>query len=71
MAEWTAIPIQENQQLLLAKICHPWTWRIANMLMAVFFSLAAYVQVSVEFVYKTKRRILPLLYKLNRYESVS
>ena len=49
MAEWSAIPIQDNQQLL-AKICNPWTWRIANGFMAVFFGLAAYVQVSLEFV---------------------
>ena len=45
MAECSAIPILDNRQLLV-KICHPWTWRIANVFMAVFFSLAAYVQVS-------------------------
>lgn len=45
MAECSAIPILDNRQLLV-KTCHPWTWRIANVFMAVFFSLAAYVQVS-------------------------
>lgn len=45
MAECSAIPILDNRQLLV-KICHPWTWRIANVFMAVFFSLAAYVQIN-------------------------
>ena len=49
MAESSTIPVRDSQQLLV-KICHPWTWRIANVFMAVFFSLAAYVQVSEWFV---------------------
>ena len=51
MAEWNTIPIdQGNQQSLPSKMCSPWTWRLANGVMALFFALAAYVQVSEGFV---------------------
>lgn len=70
MAESSTIPIQDNQQLLV-KICHPLTWRIANVFMAVFFSLAAYVQVSVWFVYKYEMRILSRLRHLIRLIKLS
>lgn len=58
MAECSTIPVQDNHQLLV-KICHPWTWRIANVFMAVFFSLAAYVQVSVFVCQHKMRNFIP------------
>lgn len=48
MAERSVIPVEENQHSLVAKICNPWTWRLANVVMALFFALAAYVQVSIK-----------------------
>ena len=48
MAEQSVIPVEENQHSLVAKICNPWTWRLANVVMALFFALAAYVQVSIK-----------------------
>ena len=63
MAECSTIPVQDNQQLLV-KICHPWTWRIANVSMAVFFALAAYVQVSEWFVCKHKARNFIPIYRI-------
>ena len=52
MAEWSTVPIEDSkQQLLIGKVCNPWTWRVANGFMAVFFALAAYVQVSVRYVF--------------------
>ncbi|XP_073245025.1 transmembrane protein 220-like isoform X1 [Porites lutea] len=44
MAERSVIPIEENQHSVVAKICNPRTWRLANVVMALFFALAAYVQ---------------------------
>lgn len=58
MVECSTIPVQDNHQLLV-KICHPWTWRIANVFMAVFFSLAAYVQVSVFVCQHKMRNFIP------------
>ena len=48
MGERSVIRIEENQHSVVAKICNPWTWRLANVVMALFFALAAYVQVSIE-----------------------
>ena len=48
MGERSVIPIEENQHSVVAKICNPWTWRLANVVMALFFALAAYVQVSIK-----------------------
>ena len=50
MVEWSTIGIQENSKSLASKVCNPWTWRLANGVMALFFALAAYVQVCVRFV---------------------
>lgn len=61
MAERSVIPIEENQHSLVAKICNPWTWRLANVVMALFFALAAFVQVSI--------KICLLTYFLLRFKS--
>lgn len=61
MAERSVIPIEETHHSLVAKICNPWTWRLANVVMALFFALAAYVQVSI--------KICLLTYSLLRFKA--
>ena len=39
----TSVAIQDIN--FPSKVCSPWTWRLANGFMAVFFALSAYVQV--------------------------
>ena len=43
MPSWSAIPIPDDKQP--DWICRPWLWRVANGFMAIFFALAAFVQV--------------------------
>lgn len=37
------------------------TWRLCNLCMSVFFSLAAYVQVTAEFAFQNFPRVVRLL----------
>ncbi|EDO47950.1 predicted protein, partial [Nematostella vectensis] len=45
MSEWSSVRVSDEEPGDLVKSC-PWSWRVANMLMAVFFALAAYVQIN-------------------------
>lgn len=40
----TSVAIQDIN--FPSKVCSPWTWRLANGFMAVFFALSAYVQIN-------------------------
>ena len=70
MAEWSTVPIEDKQQLLIGKVCNPWTWRVANGFMAVFFALAAYVQVSVRYVFFFSYIVSQEAVTLSRYHQL-
>lgn len=54
----SSVTIEDKQETLIGKVCNPWTWRLANGFMALFFAFATYVQVSVphfEFIFDILR----------------
>ncbi|XP_068673765.1 transmembrane protein 220-like isoform X1 [Montipora foliosa] len=40
--EMSSMPDDKN----ISRVCNPWTWRLANGVMATFFALSAYVQIN-------------------------
>lgn len=46
MVECSTVQIQENSKSIAVMVCKPWTWRLSNGFMALFFALAAYVQMN-------------------------
>lgn len=42
----SSVTIEDKQETLIGKVCNPWTWRLANGFMALFFAFATYVQLN-------------------------